>query len=105
MRSSAIIGWDEGSERYEPDIPSPPPRQRQTRGINVHPAEHWLLAVGGSALVLFGLRRRSLGGFAFALLGGDRIYRGVMRHCHVYEALGMSTASDAPASTFRREGV
>jgi uncharacterized membrane protein len=94
MRSSAIIGWDEGIERNEQDTPGPPPRQGQTRVINVHPAERWLSVVGGSALALYGLKRRSLGGFALALLGGDLIYRGVMGHCHVYEALGVSTASD-----------
>jgi uncharacterized membrane protein len=95
MRSSAIIGWDEGIQRNEQDLPRPQPRQRHTRGINVHPAERWLSVVGGSALVLSGLKRRSLGGFALAVLGGDLIYRGVMGHCHVYDAFGISTASEA----------
>ena len=102
MRSSAIIGWDEGIQRHEQDMPSPQRRQRQTRGINVHLAERWLSVIGGSALVLSGLKRRSFGGFALALLGGDLIYRGVTGHCHVYEALGLSTAS---ATTGAPQGI
>jgi uncharacterized membrane protein len=94
MKSSAIIGWDEGTQRNERDMHSPQSRQRQTRSINVHPAERWLSVVGGSALVVYGLKRRSLGGFALALLGGDLMYRGVMGYCHAYAALGLSTASD-----------
>jgi uncharacterized membrane protein len=38
----------------------------------------WVPIVGGGALVLFGLSRRSLGGLVLASIGGLLIYRGVM---------------------------
>jgi uncharacterized membrane protein len=39
-----------------------------------------------------GLKRRSLGGTALAIAGGDLLYRGFSGHCHVYETVGLSTA-------------
>ncbi|MDB4887399.1 MAG: cyclase/dehydrase [Gemmatimonadetes bacterium] len=50
----------------------------------------------GAALVAFGLRRRGAGGIVAALAGGALLHRGATGHCHLYEALGVSTgASEA----------
>lgn len=61
---------------------------------NVSNPERWLSVVAGTALVAYGLTRRSLGGVATALLGGSIVFRGVSGHCPAYGALGISTASD-----------
>jgi len=66
---------------------------RSDGDINVGDAERAISAVLGGTLVLLGLRRRSLGGAAMALAGGDLIYRGVRGHCHLYQALGLNTAA------------
>jgi uncharacterized membrane protein len=47
----------------------------------------------GAALVTYGLRRRGAGGVAAALLGGAFLERGATGHCHVYQALGVSTGT------------
>lgn len=47
----------------------------------------------GAALVTLGLRRRDAGGIVAALLGGAFIHRGATGHCHVYDAMGVSTGS------------
>ncbi len=69
--------------------------------INVGDVERWASAVGGTLLVVQGLRSRSLPGVALALLGGGLLYRGVSGHCGAYQALNIDTAgkhrSDADA--------
>jgi uncharacterized membrane protein len=50
--------------------------------------------IGGAALVLYGLTRRSLGGLIVSLAGGALLYRGATTHCPVYEALGVSTSKE-----------
>jgi uncharacterized membrane protein len=47
--------------------------------------------LGGGALALYGLSRRSLGGLGLALLGGGLLYRGLTGHCDLYGVLGLST--------------
>jgi uncharacterized membrane protein len=63
--------------------------------VNLGDAERWVSALGGGALALYGLNRRSVGGMALALVGGALIERGVTGHCRVYQALGVNTASQA----------
>jgi uncharacterized membrane protein len=66
-------------------------------GVNVGVAERVGSAIGGGALVLYGLTRRSLGGALLAGLGGVLAYRGITGSCPVYRAAGISTAeSDEP---------
>ncbi len=65
---------------------------RDSSGVNVASIERVVSTVGGGALALFGLSRRSLGGVALAAAGGGLLYRGVTGHCHMYGALGVSTA-------------
>lgn len=66
------------------------------RNVNVGALERRLSTIGGGALVLYGLSRRSLGGLLLALAGGNLVYRGTTGHCTVYNALGVSTAAQAP---------
>src|SRR5438874_12347482 len=73
------------------------PQTTTTGGyVNVGRNERKVSALAGGALALFGLSRRSLGGFALAGLGGALLYRGVSGHCHGYAALGIDTNDDAP---------
>jgi uncharacterized membrane protein len=65
----------------------------QTRGVNVGDGERLLSTLGGAALALYGLSRRSLGGLALAAVGGLLGYRGVSGHCDAYAALGIDRAS------------
>ena len=67
-------------------------RPQQPREVNVGDLERWASLVGGGALALFGLARRSLGGLGLAALGGAVLYRGASGHCPCYSALGLSTA-------------
>ena len=47
--------------------------------------------VAGSALVLWGLSRRSLGGVLLALLGGGLVHRGSTGYCALYRQLGINS--------------
>lgn len=62
------------------------------RSVNVGDGERAASALGGAALVLYGLSRRTPLGLGLALLGGGLLYRGMSGHCDVYGALGASTA-------------
>jgi uncharacterized membrane protein len=69
--------------------------EQQTRATshprNVGDLERGLSVIGGTALVLCGLRR-SLGNLALMLGGGALIYRGLTGYCATYRALGVNTA-------------
>jgi uncharacterized membrane protein len=60
--------------------------------INVGDQERQWSMIGGTALAVFGLTRRSVTGAMLALIGGALIWRGHTGHCEVYHALGHSTA-------------
>ena len=60
--------------------------------INVGDAERWASAIGGTVLIVQGLRSRSVPGAALALLGGGLIYRGLTGHCSAYRAMKIDTA-------------
>ena len=59
---------------------------------NVGTTERWLCGIGGGALMLLGLARRSLLGGLLASLGATVAYRGITGHCPVYERLGVDNA-------------
>src|SRR5581483_8367193 len=59
---------------------------------NVGETERWLSALGGGALVLYGLKKRSWSSLALALIGGVFVYRGVTGHCPAYQALEINRA-------------
>jgi hypothetical protein len=60
--------------------------------MNVGNAERILSAIAGGALMLRGFSSLSIGGLVTGILGGSLLYRGLTGHCHVYEALNLSTA-------------
>ncbi len=55
--------------------------------VNVSGPERWVSAAGGSALFIYGLRRRDPVGFLLAGLGATLFYRGASGHCHVHEGM------------------
>ncbi len=72
---------------------------------NVGDLERWASVIGGIALGLFGLYRRSPVASLLALLGGVLIYRGATGHCAVYQAFGLDSAGKDAYHRLRREGV
>jgi uncharacterized membrane protein len=70
--------------------------------VNVGHAERYGSIIGGAALAVMGLSRRSLPGLLLAGMGGLFVMRGLAGHCKVYEALGKSTAGNLH---FGRKGV
>jgi uncharacterized membrane protein len=60
--------------------------------VNVGQYERWASAIGGGALALYGLTRRTWGGAVLALVGGSLIHRGTTGHCYMYQATGINTA-------------
>jgi uncharacterized membrane protein len=83
---------------------SMPQTQRPDPRINVGDTERLLSILGGAALGIFGLSRRSLGGLTLAALGGSLLYRGVSGHCQCYQALDVSTAAPRGSATSVRAG-
>ncbi len=77
---------------------------RRSQPVNVGDTERLLSLLGGAALGLFGLSRRSLGGLALAAIGGSLIYRGATGHCYGYQTLGVSTADAVGPATSVRAG-
>ena len=59
---------------------------------NVGNAERWLSALGGGALVIWGMRRKGATGTLAGLAGTMLVERGVTGHCPVYDSLGVDTA-------------
>jgi uncharacterized membrane protein len=66
--------------------------RHEGRPVNVGDTERWLSLLGGGALALLGLSRRSLPGLGLAAVGGSLLYRGASGHCSLYNALGVTTA-------------
>jgi uncharacterized membrane protein len=58
---------------------------------NVSDGERFFAGLGGTALLLYGLRRRSWEGKALALLGGGLLYHGLSGQSPLYRALGFHT--------------
>lgn len=72
-------------------------RASDAHSINVHHQERLASAVAGGLAVAWGLSQRSLGGALATALGGGFLYRALSGHCHLYDALGVSTKDDARA--------
>ncbi len=61
--------------------------------INISTPERVGLLLGGAALVVYGLSRRSTGGFLLTLLGSGLVHQGGTGYCAAYHALGINTAA------------
>src|SRR5215813_8596995 len=62
------------------------------RPINVGDGERLISGVSGGALVIYGMKRRGLGGLLTTIAGAGLIYRGATGHSNLYKALSISTA-------------
>ena len=62
---------------------------------NVNSRERWLSVVLGSAVAAYGLSRRSIAGITVAGLGAALVWRGASGYCAVYNALGLTSASES----------
>jgi len=83
-----------GSQHPHPTVRAALESDRAALGSreNVGEIERWISGIAGTALVVRGLKRGSLGGLVLAAVGGSLLYRGVTGHCGLYDRLGMSTA-------------
>jgi uncharacterized membrane protein len=72
----------DGRTEYEDDGAMP---------LNVGETERWFSVIGGAALTVFGLSRRTFGGLGLAAVGGALMHRGLTGHCSAYRALGIDT--------------
>ena len=59
---------------------------------NISNTERMVSAIGGGLLTAIGIERRSPGGLALALIGGDLLRRAITGHSNMYELLGVRTA-------------
>ncbi len=69
-----------------------PQLESEYRPRNVNMGERIASAVAGTALIFFGVRRRSWLGRVLAAAGGALIERGASGRCGVYSALRLSSA-------------
>jgi uncharacterized membrane protein len=65
---------------------------------NINQAERLGSLIGGSLLLLSGLKRGKLSGLLLGLIGGSLVHRGVTGHCYGYQALGINTTERHPAT-------
>src|SRR5690349_13035952 len=61
---------------------------------NVGGIERVASTLGGLALLGYALRKRNAAGAVGGLIGAALLQRGTTGHCHLYQALGMSTADE-----------
>jgi len=66
-------------------------RHARAERTNVNDVERLLSVAAGGALAAYALKKRDLSALVVGLLGGALVERGVTGHCHVYDALGLST--------------
>ncbi len=59
---------------------------------NISAREQKLSLAAGAGLALWGISRGKLSGIVLLGTGAALIYRGYKQHCHLYDALGISTA-------------
>jgi len=65
---------------------------RVRSGQNISDVERWGSIAAGAGLALYGISRRTPGGWLMAGLGAVLVQRGVSGHCHTYGLLGINTA-------------
>jgi uncharacterized membrane protein len=74
------------------EFPGDVREERVRLGRNISDAERWASVAAGAGLAVYGVSRRSAGGWLTAGLGAWLVQRGVSGHCHTYDALGINTA-------------
>jgi uncharacterized membrane protein len=95
----------------EADIARSQRREDQQPQVNVNDRERMISGAAGAALTLLGISRRSIPGLILAGLGGGLMYRAATGHCHMYEALGIDTATpregegSAPPEAYFNRGI
>ena len=87
------LDWTE--EQSKPD--------NESSGQNVGQLERIISCIAGGALVIEGLRRRSLGGGATALSGAAMLFRGLSGRCAIYSALGVDGSGANTGEIGRRK--
>lgn len=70
---------------------------------NVSDAERVISVAAGAALAVYGLDRHDVRGGLLAIVGAELVRRGASGHCLVYDALNVSTASDATHHGLHRD--
>lgn len=79
---------------------------RSQTPVNLGSSERLASLVGGSALTLLGLKRRSLGGLVLAGIGLGFIWRGSTGHCGVYQRMGIDgTHGEAEPHDYFERGI
>jgi uncharacterized membrane protein len=76
---------------------------RANDSANVGDAERLASLLGGGALALYGLTRRTPAGLALALLGGALLYRGAAGRSNLYRSLGVNTAQTSGSAPIHVE--
>lgn len=71
---------------------------------NVGAVERAASLAGGTALALYGVKRKDLGGALLALLGAALVQRGATGHCSVYEGLGVDTSNGGSIELTKQHG-
>ena len=79
--------------------------RRRGSEVNVGPVQRGASLVGGAALLVLGLKRRTLGGGLLGLAGADLVYRGATGYCHLLSALGIETAQEESGSRVPSDAV
>jgi uncharacterized membrane protein len=88
---SGTLTGKEKYRTYKDDADWSKRKSGGAREVNVNELERWISAIGGGALVAYGLTRRSWPGLILGLIGGTLVARGATGHCGMYQALGVST--------------
>jgi len=76
--------------------------QHNLSDVNVMMVERALSVFTGSALLWYGLRNRGMTAAGAAVVGSGLLARGMTGHCQLYDALGISTASEEERSAPKR---
>ena len=75
------------------------PVEQTVSSENVGMVERWASAIGGGALLAYGIARFDWPGAGLGLLGGSLLYRGVTGHSFVYQGLNINTAQRRQGET------
>ncbi|MBV9713324.1 MAG: DUF2892 domain-containing protein, partial [Ktedonobacteraceae bacterium] len=68
------------------------PVEQTVSSENVGMAERWISAIGGGALLVYGVARFDWLGAGLGVLGGGLLYRGVTGHSFAYQGFNINTA-------------